>query len=109
MNLIFLPALAARRALTRAARRGAQVRIILPGQSDVPLARLAGQCLYRPFMRAGIQIYEYQPQILHSKLIVVDEAAYVGSANLDRRSFFINHELTLRLTSKMRLRRSNIQ
>ncbi len=41
-------------------------------------------------------IFEYQPQILHAKLVILDEIAYVGSANLDQRSLHINYELLLR-------------
>jgi cardiolipin synthase len=48
-------------------------------------------------LRAGVEIYEYQPQILHSKLIVIDDQVYVGSANLDTRSLWINYELMLNL------------
>ena len=99
VSAYFLPILAIRRALTRAARRGGQVQIILAGQSDVPLAQLAARCLYLTFLKAGVEIYEYQPQILHAKLLVLDDVVYVGSANLDRRSFYINYELALRLAN----------
>jgi cardiolipin synthase len=51
-------------------------------------------------MRSGVEIYEYQPQILHAKLIIVDGVVYVGSANLDPRSFYINYELALRLRDR---------
>ncbi len=47
--------------------------------------------------RAGREIYEYQPQILHAKLIIMDDTVYVGSCNLDRRSLDINYELLLRM------------
>jgi cardiolipin synthase len=43
-----------------------------------------------------VAIYEYQPQVLHAKLFVVDQAVYVGSANLDPRSLSVNYELTVR-------------
>ena len=48
-------------------------------------------------MKAGVEIYEYQPQILHAKLVVIDDRVYVGSANFDQRSFHINYELVVRL------------
>ena len=60
------------------------------------ISQLAGQSLYRRALKAGVQIYEYQPQILHAKLIIVDDAVYVGSANLDPRSLNINYELMIR-------------
>jgi len=48
-------------------------------------------------MKAGVEIYEYQPQILHAKLILSDGAVYAGSSNLDIRSLNLNYELMLRL------------
>jgi cardiolipin synthase len=94
----FLPPARLRRRLARAARRGARVQLILPGKSDIRLSRLAGQSLYRRLLKAGIEIHEYQPQILHTKLYLVDDAAFVGSANLDPRSLRINYELMVRFT-----------
>ena len=48
-------------------------------------------------MEGGAELYEYQPQVLHAKLILMDDIVYVGSCNLDRRSLDINFELLLRL------------
>jgi len=95
----FLPPLRIRRLLTRAARRGARVRLILAGKTDVPLSQLAARSLYRRLLRAGVEIYEYEPQILHAKLFVVDGAVYVGSANLDPRSLRINYDLMVRFVN----------
>jgi cardiolipin synthase len=92
----FIPSWRIRRLLARAARRGGQVQLLLPGKSDVPLAQLAGRSLYRGLLRAGVEIYEYQPQVLHAKLFVLNDAVYVGSANLDPRSLSINYELLVR-------------
>lgn len=97
MAAYFLPTWRLRRELTSVVRRGGVVQLILPGQSDVPLAQLATRRLYRSLLAAGVELYEYQPQILHAKLILIDDLAYVGSANLDTRSLHINYELTLRL------------
>lgn len=94
----FLPSWRIRRCLVRAARRGGKVQLILPAKSDVPIAQLASRSLYARLMRAGIEIYEYQPQILHAKLVIADGVTYVGSANLDTRSLNINYELLVRLT-----------
>jgi cardiolipin synthase len=93
----FLPPLRLRRALTQVARRGGRVQLILPGKSDVPLMQLAARSLYQRLLRNGVEIYEYEPQILHSKLILIDDILYVGSANLDTRSLNINYELLVRL------------
>jgi cardiolipin synthase len=92
----FLPSRGFRRLLYRAARNG-QVNLLLAGHSDVPLARLAAERLYGRLLAHGIGIFEYQPQVLHAKLVLVDDVAYVGSANIDRRSLHINYELLLRL------------
>ncbi|HXT40486.1 MAG TPA: phospholipase D-like domain-containing protein [Candidatus Angelobacter sp.] len=96
----FLPPLRLRRALMHVARRGGRVQLILPGKSDVPLMQLAARSLFQRLLRAGVEIYEYEPQILHTKLVVVDGVAYAGSSNLDTRSLNINYELLVRLTAE---------
>jgi cardiolipin synthase len=92
----FLPTRRIRRDLMRVVKRGGRVQLILAGKSDVLLSQLAGRSLYRRLLKAGVEIYEYQPQILHAKLILIDEIVYAGSANLDPRSLYINYELMLR-------------
>jgi cardiolipin synthase len=92
----FLPTWRIRRALTRIARTGGDVSLILAGKSDVALSQLAAHSLYRRLLKAGTRIQEYQPQILHAKLLIFDNAVYVGSANLDPRSLSINYELMVR-------------
>jgi cardiolipin synthase A/B len=94
----FLPPLRLRRALSRVTRRGGTVQLILAGQTDIPLMQAATRSLYQRLMRAGVEIHEYEPQVLHTKLLLLDQAIYVGSSNLDVRSFRINYELMLRLT-----------
>ena len=96
----FLPTWRLRHELMRVARRGGKVQLILAGKSDVLLSMLAAQGLYRRFLKGNIEIYEYQPQILHAKLIVVDDIVYLGSANLDTRSLRINYELMIRFENK---------
>jgi len=93
----FLPPRRLRRKLLQVVQRGGKVQLILPGKSDVALSLLAGQSLYRRFLDGNVEIYEYQPQILHAKIIVIDNIVYVGSSNLDPRSLHINYELMLRL------------
>jgi cardiolipin synthase A/B len=92
----FAPTWPLRRRLLLAAARGV-VRLVLPGKSDVPVLRLAGQHLYSRLMSGGVQVFEYRPQVLHAKLLVIDDVVYVGSCNLDTRSLRINFELLLRL------------
>jgi len=101
----FLPPWRIRRALARAARRGARVRLILPGKSDVAISLLAGRSFYRRLLMAGVEIYEYQPQILHAKLFLIDGIVYAGSANLDARGLNINYELLARLSDPALARR----
>ena len=96
MVAYFLPTGRLRRHLVRAARRGGHVRLLLAGKSDVAVSLLAARSLYRRLLTAGIEIYEYQPQVLHAKLFVLDDIVYAGSANLDPRSLNLNYELMIR-------------
>ncbi|MFN7990252.1 MAG: cardiolipin synthase [Thermoanaerobaculia bacterium] len=81
-------------ALCNAAFRGIDVRVLVPAESDVPLAQAAGRFFYGTLLRSGVRIFEYQPAVLHAKTVVVDGSwALVGSANLDFRSFTLNFEL----------------
>jgi cardiolipin synthase len=82
----FLPTWRLRRELIRVVQRGGRVQLILAGKTDVLLSQLASHRLYRLLLRKRIEIFEYQPQILHAKLIIADELVYAGSANLDARS-----------------------
>jgi cardiolipin synthase len=93
----FLPTHWLRRQLAQVVARGHRVRLLLAGQNDVPLIQLAARSLYRRLLNKGLEIWEYQPQILHAKLIIIDDIVYVGSANLDQRSLRINFEITLRI------------
>ncbi len=96
----FLPTHRLWRDLIRVVKRGGRVRLLLAGKSDVLVSQLAARSLYRRLLRAGVEIYEYQPQILHAKLFMSDHAVYVGSANFDVRSFNLNYELMLRFEDK---------
>ena len=100
MTAYFLPTRKLRRALLRVVRRGGRVQLILAGKSDVLVAQLAGRNLYRRLLTAGVEIYEYQPQILHAKLVVANNVAYAGSANFDLRSLKLNYELMLRFEAE---------
>jgi len=93
----FLPSRRIRRELYQCVARGGNVRLLLAGPTDVPVARIASEHLYTRLLRRGVQLYEYQPQVLHAKLVIIDDLVYVGSSNLDRRSLHINYELMLRL------------
>ena len=89
----FLPVLGVMRSLLAARRRGVRVRVIVPGVSDVPVVQHATRYLYYRLLRRRFRIYERQFNMLHSKLVVVDdEWSVIGSANLDPRSLLINYE-----------------
>jgi cardiolipin synthase len=93
-NSYFVPDRQIRRVLSHAVERGVEVRVIVPGESDVPAVRHAAQRLYGRLLRAGIQLYEWQGSILHSKTAVVDGRwCTVGTYNLDSRSLRFNLEV----------------
>jgi cardiolipin synthase len=80
----FLPDAGIVRAITAAARRGVQVRLLLAGRSDVPFARAATRSLYRRLLAAGVHIHEWNGSVLHAKVATVDgHRLLVGSFNLD--------------------------
>jgi cardiolipin synthase len=80
----FLPDLGVLRAITAAARRGVQVRLLLAGRSDVPFVRAATRSVYRRLLAAGVTIHEWSGSVLHAKVATVDgRRLLVGSFNLD--------------------------
>ncbi len=95
-NAYFAPGWDAIRVLGQAAQRGVDVRLLLPGKTDVPIIRHAGHGYYRRLLSKGVRIFEYQPSILHAKTMVADDyVSVVGSTNLDFRSFVFNAECDL--------------
>ncbi|HLZ46815.1 MAG TPA: phospholipase D-like domain-containing protein [Gemmatimonadales bacterium] len=79
-----------------AARSGVDVRLLLPGASDIPLVRLFTRAGYRELLHAGARIFEYRGPMLHAKTLVADhEWARVGSSNLNVSSLLGNYELDL--------------
>lgn len=81
--------------LINAARRGVRVRLMFPARTDVKLLMIAARSFYEKLMAAGIEIYERQTVVLHSKTMVVDQrVSIVGSLNLDYRSIEYNLELS---------------
>jgi cardiolipin synthase len=93
-NAYFAPDPQLLAALEAAVRRGVDVTLILPSQTDSWLVFHAGRAYYDQLLRAGVKIYERRGLILHSKTALIDGVwATVGSTNLDWRSFLHNHEL----------------
>lgn len=93
MSAYFVPSRRFRTALRRTARRGVDVRLLLPGaRTDHPWVRQAARRFYGRLLRSGVKIFEYEPRMLHAKMILCDEWVSVGSSNLDRWSFRWNLE-----------------
>jgi cardiolipin synthase len=81
-------------AIKAASLRGVEVKLVLPGRSNVPVAFAAGRSHYQELLDSGVEIYERQHAWLHAKTAVIDGVwSTVGTANLDRRSFLFNHEI----------------
>jgi cardiolipin synthase len=83
--------------LCGAARRGVRVEILLPGpHTDKRVCQLAGQQHYEDLIACGVKIYQYQPTMMHAKVITVDGvAALIGSTNFNRRSLDHDEEIML--------------
>lgn len=96
----FFPSPAMLLRLGRAARRGGQVRVIVPSITDNYLTLHAARFTYRGLLRRGVRIFEYLPTKLHTKLFVIDDAVQIGSANFDMRSLFLNLEVMLRIEDR---------
>ncbi len=94
-NAYFVPDPQLMESLMNAARRGVDVRMVLPSTSDSALVFHAGRSKYEPLLRAGVRIYERKDALLHAKTASIDGVwSTVGSTNLDWRSFLHNQELT---------------
>jgi cardiolipin synthase len=80
---------------TMMVKRGVQVHLMLPGEeTDSPFVRRAGAHLYEALLRGGVQLYEFEPTLLHQKVVVVDGMwSHVGSTNFDARSLALNEEI----------------
>jgi cardiolipin synthase len=98
-NSYFVPDKLAVRALIAAAKRGVEVRIIVPGPHiDSDVVRAASHSLWGDLLKAGVKIAEYQPTMFHVKALVVDSLLVsVGSTNFDNRSFILNDEANLNM------------
>ena len=90
----FVPTREEREQLANAARRGVDVRLMLPSKSDSPASLAVQHSTYGELLKAGVKIYEQEGSILHSKTVVVDHVwSAVGSSNFDHRSVLYNDEV----------------
>ncbi len=93
-NSYFVPDRRIRRALTAAAARGVDVRVMVPGINDVPIVAIASRSFYSGLLRRGVRIYEWQGNVMHAKTAVVDaQWLTIGTFNLDARSLRYNLEI----------------
>ena len=93
----FLPDRSLMKELLRAARRGVAVTVLVPGAwNNHPITRLASRRRYGTLLEGGVRIFEYQPAMMHAKVLVVDGLwSVLGSTNFDSRSFGLNDEVNV--------------
>lgn len=94
----FFPTRRTIRYLKRKAKEGVDVRILLPGVTDVLFMKYLARGRYKKLLQAGVSIHELNDRFLHSKVIIIDDWATLGSFNLDVFSFRFNHELNFAST-----------
>ncbi len=92
----FVPDEATVIALRTAARRGVDTTLVLPARNDSPLVAAASRSFYHQLLESGVKIFEFQKGLLHAKTMTIDrDLALVSTANLDRRSFELNFEVSV--------------
>ncbi len=95
-NSYFVPDRRVRAALFRAVRRGAHVRVLVPGRSDVPIVQFAVEALFDTLVRHGVEIWALPKTMLHAKTAIIDdEFTTIGTYNLDERSWRKNLEVNV--------------
>ena len=100
-NAYFVPDHQTVDALTDAAKRGVDVKIILPGTTDSSLAQYAGQYFYSELLKSGVKLYRRRNVLLHAKTLVIDGVwSTVGSTNMDFWSFSTNDEVNAVILSR---------
>ncbi len=99
VSAYFSPSQSILRRIAKVTRKG-QSQLLLAGKSDNKATINAARSLYTYLLKRGARIFEFAPLPLHMKLLVIDNATYIGSANLDARSLFINLEIMLRIEDK---------
>ncbi len=92
----FSPSWAMLRRIARVATKG-RVRIVTAAKSDNEATIAAARHTYRRLLRRGVELFEYAPTKLHSKLVIIDDVVHIGSSNFDIRSLYLNLEMMLRV------------
>lgn len=96
ISCYFAPSLSMLRRLFGVAERG-RMRLVAPAKLDHQFMTGAARFFYWRLLKRGAEVYEYLPTKLHSKLIVIDDAVHIGSANFDLRSLYLNLEMMVRI------------
>lgn len=98
-NAYFVPPKRLRQSLKEASRRGVDVRVLVPRESDVFFIPWVSSALYCGLLEANVKIFEYLPTPLHAKTLIIDEWATVGTTNLNHRSLIHDLEVDVVLTT----------
>jgi cardiolipin synthase A/B len=96
----FFPSQTILRRIASVTKRNKGSRLVMAGKTDNGATISAARSLYRYLLKRKARIYEFQTRPLHMKLFIVDDAVYIGSANLDVRSLFINMEIMVRIDDR---------
>ena len=97
VSAYFSPSQTILRRIAKAAKHNKGSRLVVAGKTDNNATIAAARLLYRYLIRLKARIFEFQSRPLHMKLMVIDDTVYIGSANLDVRSMFINLEIMVRI------------
>ncbi len=96
----FAPPLRLLAALSLAARRGVDVRVLLPYQPDVRIMYWVHLLILAKLLDSGIKVYVYWAQLLHAKSLIIDDEAWVGSSNMNQRSFLLDLEVDVKVSQE---------
>ncbi|MFA9457686.1 cardiolipin synthase [Halalkalibacter sp. AB-rgal2] len=97
----YIPGKLLQKELLNAAKRGINIRIVLPKKGDHPLVREAAYPYFERLLKEGVSIYQYYRGFFHAKCIIIDEQMCdIGTANFDKRSFHLNHEINCLIYEK---------
>ncbi|WP_078556198.1 cardiolipin synthase [Bacillus alkalicellulosilyticus] len=90
----FIPGKALEKELIAASKRGVDVKLLVPKQGDHPLVKEASFPYFKELLKAGVDVYQYYRGFYHAKVVIIDnQLCDIGTANFDKRSFHINHEI----------------
>ena len=97
MSAYFNPDYFLLRYLKKAAKRGRDVKILLPHDPDVAIMSLFANAFYSSLLQGGVKIYEYLPSVIHAKMLIIDDWYCIGSSNLTQRSLIHDLEVDVNI------------